>query len=84
MAYDSEPNPQVKILTFAFSESEMFWEKAMVLSSIESVKSSFLVIPYFVSSFRFQVSGFWHADETGSPRRIAGFSGFFQHIDTLD
>jgi hypothetical protein len=43
------------MLTFAFSESEMFWEKAMVLSIIESVKSSFLVIQYFVSSFRFQV-----------------------------
>ena len=58
IAYDSGPKPQVKMLTFAFSESEMFWEKAMVHSSIESVKSSFLVIQYFVSSFKFQVSGF--------------------------
>ena len=59
MAYDSGPNPQVKMLTFAFSESDMFWEKAMVLSSIKSVKSSFLVIRIL-----FQVSSYWNVDKT--------------------
>ena len=35
----------------------MFWVKAIVLSRVKNIKSSFLVILFFVSSFRFQVFG---------------------------
>jgi len=48
MAYDSGPKPQVKMLTFAFSESEMFWENPQKEIKLSKAKSSFFVILYKV------------------------------------